>query len=711
MRQVEQLYFLRQSLADNDGTAAMMSPSSCLLKVSIIGAILSRHLNTALLFRYNNNSVNNKNSRYRRQSRPQRYNHPIIIPIATKTTRTTGLLAESALNTEVAPSTRTNMKVYPSFKDAAEHASQHVLESYDGETFVRCGELSCQKDSFQTRLEKFQILSVSPFQEQSSSGGGGQNGKKGKKNKKQSQNGNGVDDEAKAVSTTTTTDTKIQQYHDTKYAVAVSDSILFPEGGGQPPDHGVVKITGTSSSSPTTSGNNDFTFHVTNVQNVNNVCILVCEIPLKNDDENNGMSPSEAEQLLMDSCIIDNTSTTISTMVQEIDWNRRFDLMTQHSAQHLISAIAQNTYQYATNSFSLSQTSYTSFIDFIIPLDDLNNNEQQQYQNKFKSIETIVNDCIRQNLSMTPTWLDPNDPQFQIKVRSRLLPENLQGPIRLVEIGSGNANTNNIVVSDIHDNGHGLIDCNTCCGTHVPSLGVLQMIQFFKMEKVKNGVIRVHYAAAKRLQSIMEENFQRSTQITNILKCPDPEHVSRLQALMDDKRSKETQIQTLYEELCDSKSKEIIHEMNDSGGNGGGGGKHVAVVDLGPNVDRNYMMMLSTMTLERLQQQMQQDENKVGDDTSKQDGKVVISTKETEALLLFVSASQCKVNEKEDDQEGTFLLVGHVDWVNQCGKKIAEILGGRGGGNQGKFQGKASKFNNTNLNEVKVLMSNFVNEK
>ena len=344
----------------------------------------------------------------------------------------------------------------------------------------------------------------------------------------------------------------------------------------------------------------------------------------------------------------------------------------------------------------------TSFIDFIIPLDDFND-DQQQYKEKFKSVEAMANDCIRQNLAMTPTWLDPNDPQFQTKVRSRLLPENIQGPIRLVEIGSGKENNNIAAVADIHhDNGHGLIDCNTCCGTHVPSLGVLQMIQFFKMEKVKNGIVRIHYAAAKRLQGIMEENFQRSTQITNILKCPDPEHVSRLQALMDDKRSKEVQIQTLYEELCNSKSKEIIHDMRDS--NNDGGGKHVAVVDLGPNVDRNYMMMLSTTTLERLQQQMQQE--KGGDDTSKQDGKVVVSTKETEALLLFVSASQSEVNENED-QEGTFLLVGHVDWVNQSGKKIAEILGGRGGGNQGKFQGKASRLNKMNLDQAKVLMSNF----
>ena len=38
-------------------------------------------------------------------------------------------------------------------------------------------------------------------------------------------------------------------------------------------------------------------------------------------------------------------------VVLEVDWTRRWDHMQQHSAQHLITAIADTTYGYATTSW------------------------------------------------------------------------------------------------------------------------------------------------------------------------------------------------------------------------------------------------------------------------------------------------------------------------------------------------------------------------
>ena len=585
------------------------------------------------------------------------------------------------------------MNLFSSFKDAAHHASQCVIEtscsSNDGaETlgYVKCGELSCQKESLQTRLDRFKILSIAQFQEV----GGGKSvasGTKKSKKKKSKNAGSDADTLESSSSSSPTADgsSRRVKYHDTKFAAAVSDSILFPEGGGQPPDHGVLKFVPTDDGSGDSSQN--VVFDVTNAQNVNYVCILLCEFPLENDS---GVSMAKAEQILMDTCTnitnekSERMPSTTYSVIQEINWDRRFDLMTQHSAQHLISAVAQNSYAFATNSFSLSQGTLTSYIDFIIPDTD------KKYVDKFKSIETIANDCIRQNLSMTPTWLDPNDPQFQTKFRSRLLPDNLQGAIRLVEIAASTNIRNNKCASG---NGAELIDCNTCCGTHVPSLGLLQMIQFFKMEKVKSGIIRVYFAAGKRLKSIMDDNYQRSSQITNILRCPEVEHVTRLQAIMDEKRLKELQIQSLFEELCNCKSNDIINGMRNR--NDVDGVKRVEVIDLGPNIDRNYITMLSTATMERLLHVQQQEEN----------DSALNSIKDTKVLLLFVSASTSKVN--NEDQEGAFFLVGHVDWVSKSGKKIAEILGGRGGGNQGKFQGKATKLSTANLDQAEKVLINF----
>lgn len=44
-------------------------------------------------------------------------------------------------------------------------------------------------------------------------------------------------------------------------------------------------------------------------------------------------------------------------------------------------------------------------------------------------------------------------------------------------------------------------------------------------------------------------------------------------------------------------------------------------------------------------------------------------------------------------KEGQFLFVGPDDILNTVGKKVAEIMEGRGGGRKGRFQGKALQIN------------------
>ena len=85
-----------------------------------------------------------------------------------------------------------------------------------------------REDSFLRRLDSAKILSVAAFQEKSG------NKKNGKKKKSQTPpNGSGVNG-------------GVNKFSPTKYAVAMSDSILFPEGGGQPPDQGNVQIKSSS---------------------------------------------------------------------------------------------------------------------------------------------------------------------------------------------------------------------------------------------------------------------------------------------------------------------------------------------------------------------------------------------------------------------------------------------------------------------------------
>ena len=105
-----------------------------------------------------------------------------------------------------------------------------------------------------------------------------------------------------------------------KYHVILDDTVLFPEGGGQPDDRGKI-------------GDID----VEKVFRDGNQAIHVTSMPVKENEP----------------------------YVCSIDWSRRFDHMQQHSGQHL-SAVADRKYGFKTTSWDLGYMLlflYTSFAE------------------------------------------------------------------------------------------------------------------------------------------------------------------------------------------------------------------------------------------------------------------------------------------------------------------------------------------------------------
>lgn len=94
------------------------------------------------------------------------------------------------------------------------------------------------------------------------------------------------------------------------YEIILEDTILFPEGGGQPCDYGFLNEV-----------------PVEQVLRRADKAIHVTDKPLNVGDE----------------------------VKQAIDWNRRFDHMQQHSGQHLITAVLDRDYKYYTISWYLGE--------------------------------------------------------------------------------------------------------------------------------------------------------------------------------------------------------------------------------------------------------------------------------------------------------------------------------------------------------------------
>lgn len=128
-----------------------------------------------------------------------------------------------------------------------------------------------------------------------------------------------------------------------------------------------------------------------------------------------------------------------------VDWKRRWDHMQQHSAQHLISALAEDLFSMATTSWSLGEN--VSSIELNVP---------QVSDDVLNDLEFILNEKIRASVPVNVLLFDTKESALQ-DARTRLeLPDDHEGPIRVIHIEG--------------------IDKNTCCGTHVANLSHLQVL-------------------------------------------------------------------------------------------------------------------------------------------------------------------------------------------------------------------------------------------
>ncbi|XP_065557445.1 alanyl-tRNA editing protein Aarsd1-B-like isoform X1 [Artemia franciscana] len=264
------------------------------------------------------------------------------------------------------------------------------------------------------------------------------------------------------------------------YRITLKDTILFPEGGGQPEDHGFLDD-----------------ISVVHVRRENGIVAHYTLSPLAVGKE-----------------------VTI-----KLDWERRFDHMQQHSAQHLITAIAEQDFNMATTSWWLGET--YSFIELDI---DFN-----RFDEKFlKLLEERANELILQGAKVEVTVYEEGDEKPE-EARTRGLPDNHSGPIRVITIDG--------------------VDTNMCCGTHVNNLLHLQMIKILEVEKGKKGKTNLYFIAGRRVSQSLSRCLGREKQLSSLLKNGPEEHVMLVDKLIKSTKQSEKVCSSLWKEVAKNEAK------------------------------------------------------------------------------------------------------------------------------------------------------------
>ena len=239
-----------------------------------------------------------------------------------------------------------------------------------------------------------------------------------------------------------------------RYLLELDRTLFYPEGGGQPADRGIIFV-------------GDRKLRVEDVQEAGESIVHTV---------------SEAVE----------PGTGIRG---QIDWDYRFDLMQQHSGEHIVSGMIHREYGYDNVGFHMGADFITIDLSGILDMEDL------------ARLEEKANDYI---------WLDrqteilyPDEEEKEaLDYRSK---KELTGQVRLVSFPGA--------------------DLCACCGLHVERAGQIGLVKLISCKKFREGV-RIEMVSGKRAFQYMNTHVRENSRIGTLLSAQSHETHQAVERLL-----------------------------------------------------------------------------------------------------------------------------------------------------------------------------------
>ena len=216
------------------------------------------------------------------------------------------------------------------------------------------------------------------------------------------------------------------------WAVTLEATAFYPEGGGQAGDTGTLNG-----------------IRVLDAQEQEGQVIHLCEGPLEPGKEVEGV----------------------------IDFDRRFDLMQQHTGEHMLSGLIHRRYGYHNKGYHVGAEFVTVDIDGVIPQEDI------------PSLEKELNEAIWRDLPVR-CWIPAPEELSQVTYRTKRA---LPWPVRIVEIPG--------------------FDSCACCGIHVRATGAVGVIKILNTMGFRGGT-RLEMVSGQRAWRAMNDSYEQNRQVS-----------------------------------------------------------------------------------------------------------------------------------------------------------------------------------------------------
>ncbi len=208
-----------------------------------------------------------------------------------------------------------------------------------------------------------------------------------------------------------------------------------------------------------------------------------------------------------------------------LDWPRRFDHMQQHTGQHLLTAVAADRFGWPTTAFHLGETTCDVELDVpaLVPA-------------QLAELEEAVAGEIRAARPVRTRRVGLAEFARLEWVRSRGLPADHAGEVRLVEIEG--------------------VDCNTCGGTHLRSTAEIEALALLGTEPMRGGT-RLFFVAGSRLRRRLAEHERRNAALRTLLGAPDHQLVKVVAARLEAQRALEKRLAAAETDLAEATAREL----------------------------------------------------------------------------------------------------------------------------------------------------------
>ncbi len=259
------------------------------------------------------------------------------------------------------------------------------------------------------------------------------------------------------------------------YGIILDRTVFFPEGGGQFADTGYV-----------------CKHRISDVQISEDLITHYTDKPL--------------------------TAGTVVTC--EIDWNRRFDFMQQHSAEHILSGLVHNSFGYNNVGFHLGLTETT--LDF----DGSLTPEQLQW------LEQEANKAIWQNIAFEISFPD-KEMLKNMDYRSK---KELTGEVRIVTLPG--------------------YDVCACCAPHVHHTGEIGMVKIVGAMAHRGGIRLTILCGNRALQDYRTKQTSVE-QISALLSAKQPEVATAVAKAKEDQQALIYRINDLQKMVLEAELKSL----------------------------------------------------------------------------------------------------------------------------------------------------------